>query len=630
MSDFIKHECGIVMIRLLKPLDFYLEKYGTVLYGIHKLQLLMEKQRNRGQDGAGLVTVKINSCPGTKIIHRKRNTGSNSIQAIFGQVYENFKGISKAHLKDAAWMKNNAPFTGELILGHLRYGTHGINSVKNVHPFIRKSNWIHRTLVIAGNFNLTNVDELFEELVSYGQYPMERSDTVTVLEKIGHFLDDEVQRLETWYRPDGYTNQEINKLVFENLNVQRMLEKASVRFDGGYVMAGIIGHGDAFVMRDPNGIRPAFYYHDDEIVVACSERPPIQTAFDVHASRVQEVKPGHVLIIKRDGTLSEVPFTEPAEKKACSFERIYFSRGNDRDIYTERKQLGDQLAGQVLKAVNYDLENTVFSYVPNTAESAFLGMVQGIERRLADIKIKKISQLGPEPDPDAIKKIIGLAPRVEKLIHKDAKLRTFIADDNSRGELVSHGYDVTYGIVQNEKDTLVLLDDSIVRGTTLKKSIISIIARLRPKKIIIVSSAPQIRYPDCYGIDMSKMKDFVAFRALVELLREQDKSFLLEQAYDSCKKQESLPVREIKNEVKALYDHFSTEEISGKIAQIITPKGLKPKVEVIFQTIEGLHQACPNHLGDWYFTGNYPTPGGNRVVNRAFMNFVEGKNVRAY
>lgn len=630
MSDFIKHECGIAMIRLLKPLDFYLEKYGTVLYGINKLQLLMEKQRNRGQDGAGIATVKINSRPGTKIIHRKRNSGNNSIQAIFGQVYDNFKDISKTHLKDAAWMKENAPFMGELMLGHLRYGTHGANSVKNVHPFIRKSNWIHRTLVIAGNFNLTNVDELFEELVSYGQYPMERTDTVTVLEKIGHFLDDEAQRLETWYKPDGYNNQEINDLVFENLNVQRMLKKASKRFDGGYAMAGMIGHGDAFVMRDPNGIRPAFYYHDDEIVVVCSERPPVQTAFDVHATRVQEIKPGHVLIVKRNGTVSEVPFTEPAEKRSCSFERIYFSRGNDRDIYTERKRLGDQLADQVLKAVNYDLENTVFSYVPNTAESAFFGLIKGIESRLADIKTEKLLQLGPKPDPNAVKKIIALTPRVEKLVHKDAKLRTFIADDSSRSELVSHGYDVTYGIVQNEKDTLVLLDDSIVRGTTLKKSIISIIARLRPKKIIIVSSAPQIRYPDCYGIDMSKMKDFVAFRALVELLKENDKSCMLQQAYDRCKEQENLPKEEIKNEVKALYDHFSASEISLKIAQIVTPKGLKPKVEVIYQTIEGLHQACPNHLGDWYFTGNYPTPGGNKVVNRAFMNYMEGKDERAY
>lgn len=630
MSDFIKHECGIALIRLLKPLDYYLEKYGTALYGINKLHLLMEKQRNRGQDGAGIATVKLNSSPGTKIIHRKRNSGSNSIQSIFSQVYSNFNDLSKAHLKDAGWLKENVAFAGELMLGHLRYGTHGANSVKNVHPFIRKNNWIHRTLVLAGNFNLTNVDELFDELVGYGQYPMERTDTVTVLEKIGHFLDDEVQRLYTWYKPDGYTNLEINDLIFDNLDIQRLLRRAAKKFDGGYTMAGMIGHGDAFVMRDPHGIRPAFYYHDEEVVVVTSERPPIQTAFDVHVSRVNEIKPGHALVVKRNGTVSELPFTEPGERKSCSFERIYFSRGNDRDIYTERKQLGEQLTDSVLQAVDYDIENTVFSFVPNTAESAFFGLIKGIEKRLNSIKLEKIKALGAHSDPAEIKKILALTPRVEKLVHKDAKLRTFIADDSSRGDMVRHGYDVTYGIVKNEVDALVLLDDSIVRGTTLKNSIIRIVARLRPKKIIVVSSAPQIRFPDCYGIDMSKMKDFVAFRALVELLKEHDKSCLLDQAYERCKQQEHLPKEEIKNEVSSLYEHFTDEEISKKIAQIVTPKGLKPKVEVIYQTLEGLHNACPNHLGDWYFSGNYPTPGGNKVVNRAFMNFMENKDERAY
>jgi len=630
MSDFIKHECGIALIRLLKPLDYYLEKYGTVLYGLNKLHLIMEKQRNRGQDGAGVATVKLNSRPGTKIIHRKRNSGSNSIQTIFSQIYCNFNEPSKSKLKDAAWVKDNVAFAGELMLGHLRYGTHGANSVKNVHPFIRKSNWIHRTLVVAGNFNLTNVDELFDELVGYGQYPMERTDTVTVLEKIGHFLDDEVQRLYTWHKPDGHTNLEINDLIFDNLDIQRLLKRAAKKFDGGYAMAGMIGHGDAFVMRDPNGIRPAFYFHDEEVVVVCSERPPIQTAFDVHVSRVKEVKPGHALVVKRNGTVSEVEFTEPGEKKSCSFERIYFSRGNDRDIYTERKQLGEQLTPTVLKAVNDDIEHTVFSFVPNTAESAFLGLINGIEKRLNEIKIEKIKLLGPNPGPLEIANILALTPRVEKLVHKDAKLRTFIADDNSRGEMVTHGYDVTYGIVKNEVDSLVLLDDSIVRGTTLKNSIIRIVARLRPKKIIVVSSAPQIRYPDCYGIDMSKMKDFVAFRALVELLKENGKASLLDEAYERCQAQMELPKEEIMNEVKALYDQFSAEQISAKIAQIVTPKGLKPKVEVIYQTLEGLHKACPDHLGDWYFSGNYPTPGGNKVVNRAFMNFMENKDERAY
>jgi amidophosphoribosyltransferase len=630
MSDFIKHECGIALIRLLKPLDFYLEKYGTALYGINKLHLLMEKQRNRGQDGAGIATIKLNSHPGTKIIHRKRCSSGNSIQTIFEEVYDNFNHLKKDKLSDAAWLKENTPFTGELLLGHLRYGTHGANSVKNVHPFIRKSNWIQRTLVIAGNFNLTNVDELFQELVELGQYPMEQTDTVTVLEKIGHFLDDEVQRLYTWHKPDGLTDLEINELIFDNLDVQRLLQRASKRFDGGYAMAGMIGHGDAFVMRDPNGIRPAFYYADDEVVVVTSERAPIQTALDVHFSKIQEIKPGHALIVKRNGRVSELPFTEPGERRSCSFERIYFSRGNDRDIYTERKQLGDQLTEAVLMAVEYDFERTVFSFVPNTAESAFFGLVKGIEKRLNDIKLQKIKELGDKPSDEDLQRVLALTPRVEKLVHKDAKLRTFIADDNSRGSMVTHGYDVTYGLVRNEEDTLVLLDDSIVRGTTLKESIIRIAARLRPKKILIVSSAPQIRYPDCYGIDMSKMKDFVAFRALVKLLEETKQSHLLEETYQRCKAQMNLPKEEIKNEVQSLYSHFSDEQISQKIAEIVTPKGIKAKVQVIYQTLDGLHSACPNHTGDWYFSGNYPTPGGNKVVNRAFINYMEGKDERAY
>lgn len=630
MSDFIKHECGIAMIRLLKPLNYYVEKYGTALYGINKLHLLMEKQRNRGQDGAGIATVKLNSRPGTKIIHRKRCSGNNSIQTIFEEVYNNFNHLKKDKLRDADWLKENTPFTGELMLGHLRYGTHGANSVKNVHPFIRKSNWIHRTLVIAGNFNLTNVDELFQELVELGQYPMEQTDTVTVLEKIGHFLDDEVQRLYTWHKPDGLSDLEVNELIFDNLDVQRLLQRASKRFDGGYAMAGMIGHGDAFVMRDPNGIRPAFYYADDEVVVITSERAPIQTAFDVHFSKIQEIKPGHALIVKRNGTLSELPFTEPGERKSCSFERIYFSRGNDRDIYTERKQLGDQLTSAVLEAVDHDIERTVFSYVPNTAESAFFGLVKGIENRLNEIKLQKIKELGENPSTEALQRILAITPRVEKLVQKDAKLRTFIADDDSRGTMVTHGYDVTYGLVRNEEDTLVLLDDSIVRGTTLKNSIIRIVARLRPKKIVVVSSAPQIRYPDCYGIDMSKMKDFVAFRALVELLKETKRAHLLEETYQRCKAQATLPKEEMKNEVQALYALFTDEEISDKIAEIVTPEGITAEVKVIYQSLEGLHNACPNHLGDWYFSGNYPTPGGNKVVNRAFINYMEGRDERAY
>ncbi len=631
MSDFIKHECGVALIRLLKPFDYYIEKYGTALYGLNKLQLLMEKQRNRGQDGAGLASVKLYSKPGNKIIDRKRSNGQKAIQSIFRDVYGNFNKIPKGKRKDVAWLKENVPYMGELVLGHLRYGTHGINSVKNCHPFIRKSNWINRTLVMAGNFNLTNVDELFDELVGYGQYPMERTDTVTVMEKIGHFLDSEVLRLHAWYKHDSHSNEEINELIFENLDIQKILKKATRDFDGGYTMAGVIGHGDAFVVRDPNGIRPAYYYHDDEVVVATSERPPIQTAFNVHISEVKEIEPGHALIVRRNGTVSQVPFAEQGERKSCSFERIYFSRGNDRDIYSERKKLGEELAERVLQAVDYNVDNTVFSFVPNTAESAFEGMVKGVEKRLVHLKAEKVKALGENPDIEEIEKIISQTARVEKLVHKDAKLRTFIADDGSRGNLVTHGYDVTYGIVENDVDNLVLLDDSIVRGTTLRNSIIRIVARLRPKKIIIVSSAPQVRYPDCYGIDMSKMKDFIAFQALVALLKENGKANLLDEAYKRCVAQKDLPKEEIKNEVKPLYSTFTLEEISNKIAELVTPpEGIKPKVEVIYQNLEGLHKACPNHLGDWYFSGNFPTPGGNRVVNKAFMIYMEGKDERAY
>lgn len=630
MSDAIKHECGIVLIRLLKPLSYYQEKYGTSLYGINLLHLLMQKQRNRGQDGAGIATIKIGLPPGSTYIHRKRSNASQPLKDIFDQVYEPFNQIPPEKLADAEWLKAKAPFMGELLLGHLRYGTHGNNDIETVHPFLRENNWINRNLVLAGNFNLTNVDELFDELISLGQFPRRKSDTVTVLEKIGHFLDDEVQRLYTWFKPDGYNNMEINDLIYENLDVQRLLRRSSKKFDGGYVMGGLIGHGDAFVMRDPSGIRPAYYYHDEEIVVACSEKPPIQTALDVNFKHVRELQPGHALIIKRNGKVSELPFIEPQPRAACSFERIYFSRGTDRDIYLERKKLGEQLTDPVLEAVNYDLEHTVFSFVPNTAETAFLGLIKGLEQRLNKIKKDKILEMGEDVDPKKLEKILSMTTRVEKLVVKDEKLRTFITDDSARHELVSHVYDVTYGIVHDEVDTLVLLDDSIVRGTTLRDSLIKIVSRLRPKKIVFVSSAPQIRYPDCYGIDMSKMKDFVAFQALVQLLHETGQENQLTEAYKRCKAQENLPVEQITNQVASLYELFSYDQITKKIAKIVTPKGIKPEVEVIYQTIEGLHAACPKNQGDWYFSGNYPTPGGNRVVNRAFMNFMEKKDERAY
>lgn len=630
MSDQIKHECGIALVRLLKPLDYYYKKYGTTLYGVNKLRLLLQKMRNRGQDGAGLATIKLNTKPGTRYISRKRSVTSNYLEDLFQGVYERFRDVAPEHLQDGAYMKEHLPYTGELLLGHLRYGTHGNNTIETCHPFLRQNNWISRNLVLAGNFNLTNVDEMFDELVSLGQYPKEKSDTVTILEKIGHFLDDEVARLHTWFKPDGYSTEELNELIFENLDIQRLLKRASKRFDGGYVMGGLIGHGDAFMMRDPAGIRPAFYYTNGDVVVAASERPAIQTAFDVHISKVKELKPGHVLIIKRNGTIHEVPFIDPLERNACSFERIYFSRGTDRDIYLERKKLGEQLVPAVLKAVDQDFKNTVFSFVPNTAESSFYGMIKGVEKALNKFKLEKIKALGSDLKPRRLEKILGLSARAEKIVVKDVKMRTFIADDSSRGDLVSHVYDVTYGVVENEKDNLVLIDDSIVRGTTLRDSIIKSVSRLRPKKIIIVSSAPQIRYPDCYGIDMSKLKEFVAFRAMVKLLDETGQNHLLQEAYERCKAQENKPAEEITNEVQSLYDVFTYEQISDKIAEIIKPEGIKPEVKVIYQTIEDLHKACPNNKGDWYFSGNYPTPGGNRVVNKAFINYMENNNMRAY
>ncbi|MEM1326582.1 MAG: amidophosphoribosyltransferase [Bacteroidota bacterium] len=629
MSELIKHECGIAVVRLLKPLAFYQEKYGTALYGMNKLRLLMKKQRNRGQDGAGLATIKLDMLPGTEYMNRARRNGPNYLDKIFNDVYKNFKKVSKEQMQSADWLKANKPFTGELLLGHLRYGTHGLNAKENCHPFIRKNNWISRNLILAGNFNLTNVDELFAELVRLGQCPREKSDTVTVLEKFGHFLDNEIDRLHAWYKPDGHSNAEINEFIFKDLDIQRMLERASKGFDGGYVMAGLIGHGDAFVMRDPNAIRPAFYYEDDEVVVAASERPAIQTTFNVHIDDVRELKGGHALIFKKDGRVSEVPFTEPKERTACSFERVYFSRGTDRDIYLERKELGRRLTDQVLNAVDYDFDNTVFSFIPNTAETAFLGLQEGIEQKLNEWKEKRLSEIDFS-DKEKVHKIISQRIRVEKLVVKDEKLRTFIADDDSRSDLVSHVYDVTYGIVNNEVDTLVLLDDSIVRGTTLQNSILKIVSRLRPKKIIIVSSAPQIRYPDCYGIDMSKMHNFAAFKALIALLEENGKSYLLDEVYEKCKAQLRLPVEDMVNEVKILYDQFSYEEVSAKIAEIVTPEDLVPEVEVIYQTIDGLRQSCPNNNGDWYFSGNYPTPGGRRIANQAFVYFMERKDVRAY
>lgn len=633
MSDNIKHECGIALLRLLQPLEYYVDKYGTAFYGLNKMYLLMEKQHNRGQDGAGIANIKFDMQPGQRYISRKRSINTNAIQEIFSEIYGKINSGTEnnpALLKDVAYLKENFGFTGELFLGHLRYGTYGKNSIESCHPFLRQNNWMTRNLVVAGNFNLTNVDELFAQLTEIGQHPKEMSDTVTVMEKIGHFLDVENERLFKIYKALGYSNRQISGLIASNMDIQQILINSAEKWDGGYAMAGLTGHGDAFVLRDSHGIRPAYYYQDDEICVVASERPVIQTAFNVPFEAVKEITPGHALIIRKNGQVGEFSITETKERKACSFERIYFSRGSDAEIYRERIQLGKSLVPQILKSIDNDLENTVFSYIPNTAETAFYGMIKGVEDHLNIIKKEKILALGSNPDPDKLEQILSIRPRVEKLAVKDAKLRTFITNDDARDDMVAHVYDVTHGTVNKGVDNLVVIDDSIVRGTTLKKSIIKMLDRLQPKKIIIVSSAPQIRFPDCYGIDMAIMGDFIAFQAAVELLRERNMSGLLDEVYMMAKEQLRLPREQSHNVAVKVYEAFQPEEISAKVAQLVTPPGCKAQVEVIFQTIENLHASCPKNSGDWYFSGDYPTPGGHRVANRAFVNFMEGKKVRAY
>ena len=634
MSEQIKHECGVAFIRLLKPLSFYQQKYGTALYGLNKLYLLMEKQHNRGQDGAGVATIKLDIEPGKRYISRHRSMASNAVADIFEYIQKKFEDIQKhtpEKMADAQWLKDNVSFAGEVLLGHLRYGTHGKNSIENCHPFLRQNNWMTRNLVIAGNFNMTNVDELLEQLYELGQHPKEKADTVTVLEKIGHFLDTENQGLFDQYKREGLDdNVEISKLIANDMDVAKILRKSAKNWDGGYTIAGILGHGDAFVMRDPVGIRPMFYYYNDEIVVAASERPAIQTAFNVPIEDIREVKPGHALIVKKNGRISEDMFSEPQEKKSCSFERIYFSRGSDASIYRERKQLGRLLCEQILTSVNHDVKNTVFSYIPNTAEVAFYGMVEGIHKYIKKYQRDKLLNRADKISEEELTEVLCMAPRVEKIAIKDVKLRTFITQDADRSEMVAHVYDTTYGLIKKGTDTLVVLDDSIVRGTTLKQSILKILDRLGPKKIVVVSSAPQIRYPDCYGIDMSRMGEFVAFEAAISLLKDMDKEEIILKVYQLCKDSSSLPKESVPNYVKAIYEPFTDQEISDRIAKIITPKDLKSKVEVIYQTLDNLHKACPDHTGDWYFSGNYPTPGGNKVVNRAFVNWMEGKNQRGY
>ena len=633
MSEPIKHECGIALVRLLKPLEYYLSEYGTPLYGLNKLHLMMQKQHNRGQDGAGIASVKFNLPPGNKYIDRLRSNSSSPIQDIFKTVYEPFSELSIHHsqrLNDIQWLKNNMSFTGELFLGHLRYGTFGANNLENLQPMIRFNNWMTKTLVLAGNFNMTNVDELFNLLIDLGQYPVETSDTVTIIEKIGHFLDQENEKLYQRFKSEGLGKREISPRIAENIDIRDILINSSKSWDGGYAIAGLMGHGDAFLLRDPSGIRPAYYYMDDEVIVAASERPVIQTTFNVEEEEVHELTPGNALIIKRSGRAEVQEILKPMPKKSCSFERIYFSRGTDSAIYRERKNLGKALVPKILEAIDHDLTQAVFSYIPNTAASAFRGMVGELHNFCNRIKFERISKLDPVKEADKLMEILAIRPRVENIAVKDVKLRTFITQDSQRDDLVGHVYDITYGVIRPGVDNLVVIDDSIVRGTTLKQSIIRILARLKPKNIIIASSAPQIRYPDCYGIDMAKLGDFIAFKAAIALLKDTGQESIINHVYKLAKDQQYLPKEQIVNHVKEIYAPFTAEQISGKIAELLTPHGLEPGLKIIYQSIEDLHKAIPDHTGDWYFTGNYPTPGGNKVANLSFIHYIEGTNKRAY
>jgi amidophosphoribosyltransferase len=632
MSDAIKHECGIALVRLKKPLQFYKDKYGTAFYGINKMYLLMEKQHNRGQDGAGFASVKFNVAPGTRYISRVRSNKPTPIQDIFSQINGRLNSVLEENptkKDDVKWQEENMPYVGNLFLGHVRYGTFGKNSIESVHPFLRQSNWKHQNLIVAGNFNMTNSKQMLEELIELGQHPKEFTDTVTVMEKIGHFLEDEVSKLYQQAKDKGFSKKDASPYIEENLSLKKVLKRSSKNWDGGYAMAGLVGHGDAFVLRDPNGIRPTFFYEDDEVVVVASERPVIQTVFNVKIEDVQELERGHALIIKKSGKVSIKKVIEPRENKACSFERIYFSRGSDASIYEERKNLGKYVFPKILKSIDSDISNTVFSYIPNTAETSFYGMTEAAEDLLNQQKTAKILAGGKDLSAKKVTEILSERARFEKIAIKDVKLRTFIADDSSRDDLVEHVYDITYGVVK-PTDNLVIIDDSIVRGTTLKKSIIKILDRLNPKKIVVVSSAPQIRYPDCYGIDMARIEAFIAFKAALELLKDHNKYHIVEDVYKKCKAQQSKDDAEIVNHVKGIYSSFTPEEVSAKIAEMLKTKEIKADVEVIYQSIEGLHKACPDNLGDWYFTGNYPTPGGNRVVNQAFINFYEGSDERSY
>lgn len=631
MTEPLKHECGIVMIRLLKPLEYYKQKYGTWQYGLNKLYLLMEKQHNRGQEGAGLAVVKIDSPTGSEFIFRERATGSGAISEIFSNVYQNYEKVPKEQLNDPAYAYQNLPFAGELFLGHLRYSTTGKAGITYVHPFLRRNNWRSRNLALAGNFNLTNVDELFNELLSQGQHPRDFADTIVLLEMLGHYLDREVQyQFDKYGKDTGVKGQELNDIIEKNLDINFMLSSASEKWDGGFTIGGLLGCGDGFVFRDPWGIRPAFYYNDDEIVVVASERPVIQTALNLDVEDIKELNPGQAIIVKKDGEVQFSQIQEPKNVSPCSFERIYFSRGSDADIYRERKKLGELLRDPILKAIDSDIQHTVFSFIPNTAEVAFFGMTEAFQKYMNEIKINMITEAGADITQEQLKKILSMRVRTEKVVIKDIKLRTFIAQGSSRDDLAAHVYDVTYESIRPNEDNLVVIDDSIVRGTTLKQSIIKILDRVHPKKIVIVSSSPQIRYPDCYGIDMSRMSEFAAFRAAIDLLKERGMQSVIDEVYRKSLEQKDKPKEEIVNYVKEIYAPFTDEEISTKMAEMLTPKGTNAKVELVFQSIENLHKATPNHKGDWYFSGNYPTPGGNRMVNTAFLNYIDGVDKRSY
>ncbi len=632
MSDALKHECGIAQIRLLKPLEFYKEKYGSAFYGVNKMYLMMEKQHNRGQDGAGFASIKLNTQPGERYISRVRSIAQQPIQDIFAQINERINTEMTAHPEyadDVRLQKKHIPYIGEVFLGHVRYGTFGKNSVESVHPFLRQNNWMHRNLILAGNFNMTNVKDLFGNLVELGQHPKEYTDTITIMEKIGHFLDASVTKIYKKLKKEGYTKVESSPLIAERIDIAKILRKAAKNWDGGYAMAGLLGHGDSFVLRDPAGIRPTYYYKDDEVVVIASERPVIQTVFNVKFEDVKELGPGHAIITKKSGEVSIEQILEPLERKSCSFERIYFSRGSDAEIYQERKQLGKLLMPEVLKAIDNDTKNTVFSYIPNTAETSFFGMIESVEEFINERKTQEIIAGNGELTKAQVTEILSERSRVEKIAIKDVKLRTFITEDSSRDDLVAHVYDVTYGVIKPE-DNLVIIDDSIVRGTTLKKSIIKMMDRLHPKRIVVVSSAPQIRYPDCYGIDMANLESLVAFQAALELLEENNSYDIVEKVYKKCLEQVDLKDSKVVNFVKEIYTPFTDEQISDKISELLTHESVNAEVKIIFQPVSNLHKACPKNLGDWYFTGDYPTDGGNRVVNRAFINFFEGNKERAY